>query len=88
MPDLLVRVVLEDQLFQEQERPLVVDLLPDLHACLPRVFGGEPCTLRTLSTLHDQREDKGLLEDRTGEDLFLNDDLEFESTGVGFGPKE
>lgn len=78
----------QDQLLQKQEGSLVVDLLPDLNARLPRVLGGKPGTLRTLGTLDDEREDKGLLEDGSGEDLLLNDDLEFKSTGMRFGPEE
>lgn len=85
---LLVSVVLQDQLFQEQEGPLVVDLLSDLHTSLPRVLGSEPSTLGTLRTLYDQHEDKCLLEDCAREDLLLDDDFEFESTGVGLGPEE
>lgn len=40
--------VLDDELFEVQESPLVRDLLPDLDDCLPCVFRGE---LRTVGTL-------------------------------------
>jgi len=36
---LLVSVVLQDQLLQPQESPLMRDLLPDLHTSLPCVLG-------------------------------------------------
>jgi hypothetical protein len=71
-----VGVVLEDQLFQEQESPLVVDLLSNLHARLPCVFSGQSGTLRALSSLNDQGQNKGLLENGSGKDLLLDDDLE------------
>lgn len=79
-------VVLKDQLLEEQESPLVVDLLPDLHTGFPRVLRGQSGTLRTLSTLYDKGQDESLLKDCSRKDFLLNDDLQFESTRMRFGP--
>lgn len=81
-------IVLQDELFEVQECPLVVDFLSDLNTRFPCVLRGESSTLGTLGTLNDEREDKSLLQDGTGKNLFLNDDLELDSTRVRLGPEE
>lgn len=69
---LLVSVVLQDQLFEEQERPLVVDLLSHLHTGLPCILRSQPGTIGTLSTVNDQEQDKRLLQDGVGQDFLLD----------------
>jgi hypothetical protein len=66
----------------------MIDLLPDLHTSPPSVLRGETSTLGTLSSLHDQGKDESLLQDCTGEDLLLDDDFQFETSGVRLGPEE
>lgn len=65
----LVGVVLEDELLEIQERPLVVDLLADLDERTPRVLGGETSALGTLSSLNEVLDFEDLLEDGGGEHL-------------------
>jgi hypothetical protein len=84
----LVRVMLQDQLLEEQERPLVRDLLPDLDGRLPRILRGQLCTSRTLPSLHHQREDKRLLQHGIRQHLFLNRNLDFDTSRVRLGPYE
>jgi len=85
---LLVSIVLQNQLLEEQESPLVVYLLPDLHTGLPGVLRGQSGTLRTLGTLYDKSQDESLLQHRSRQDFLLNDNLQLESTRMGFGPEE
>ena len=84
----LVRVVLQDQLLQPQERPLVRDLLPNLHTCLPGVLRRQSGTSRTLSSVHDERKLKRLLQDRVRQDLLLDRDLELDTPRVRLSPDE
>lgn len=66
---ILVGVVLEDELLEVEERPLVVDLLANLHERAPGVLGGETSALGALSSLDDVLDFEDLLEDGGGEDL-------------------
>lgn len=72
-------VVLQNQLFEEQERPLVVDFLSDLHTGLPSVLCSQPGTIRALSTMDDEEQDERLLQDGVGEDFLLDRNLDLES---------
>jgi len=58
---LLVSIMLQDQLLQPQERPLVRNLLPDLNTGLPGVLRCQFRTCRTLSSMNNEREDECLL---------------------------
>lgn len=59
--NLLVGIVLQNQLLQPQERPLVRNLLPDLDTSFPCVLGGQLGTCGTLTSVDDEGEDEGLL---------------------------
>lgn len=80
--------MLQDQLFQPQEGPLMRHLLPDLHRRLPRILRRELGARRTLASVHDKDEHERLLEDRIRQDLLLNGDLDFNPAGMGFCPDE
>lgn len=69
---IFLRSVLQNQLFEEQERPLVRHLLSNLYQSLPGVLRSQFCTVRTLAVLHEVLDLKDLLEDRSGEDFFLD----------------
>jgi hypothetical protein len=58
---LLVSIMLQDQLLQPQERPLVRNLLPNLNTGLPSVLRCQFRTCRTLSSVYNKREDECLL---------------------------
>jgi hypothetical protein len=58
---LLVGIMLQDQLLQPQERPLVRNLLPDLHTSFPGVLRCQFRTCRTLSSVNNKGEDECLL---------------------------
>lgn len=59
----LVGIVLQNQLLEVQERPLVVDLLANLNQRAPGVLGGEPSAFRALRTLNDVFDFEYLLQD-------------------------
>lgn len=65
----LVHAVLEDELLEVQERPLVVDFLSDLDEGTPGVLGGQPRALLALSALDDVLDLEDLLQNRSREDL-------------------
>lgn len=65
----LVGVVLEDELLEVEERPLVVDLLSHLDKRAPRVLGRQTRALRALRTLDEVLDLKNLLQNRRREDL-------------------
>ena len=68
----LLRSVLEDELLEEEERPLVRNLLPDLHESLPSVLRGQLRAVGALAVLNEELDLKDLLQDRRGQDLLLN----------------
>jgi hypothetical protein len=86
MVNLLVGVMLQDQLLQPQERPLVRNLLPNLHTSLPSVLCRQSRTCRALSSVDNKRQDECLLQDSVGQNLFLDGDLDLDSSRMGFGP--
>jgi len=55
--------VFEDKLLEEQEGALMRDFLSDLNEGSPSVFGGDPCTVRTLCVLDEELDLKDLLKD-------------------------
>lgn len=66
---ILVHAVLEDELLEVQERPLVVDFLSDLDEGTPGVLGGQPRALLALGALDDVFDLEDLLQNRSREDL-------------------
>ena len=56
--------MLEDELLEEKEGPLVRDFLADLDKSFPGVFRREPRAIGTLGILHNVLDLKDLLEDR------------------------
>jgi hypothetical protein len=78
--------MLQDQLLQPQESPLVRDLLPNLHTSLPSVLCRQSCTRGTLSSVNNECQDESLLQYRVGQNFLLNGDLDLDSSGMGFGP--
>ena len=64
-----IRAVLEDELLEVVERPLVVDLLPDLHQRPPRVLRRQPRAVGTLPVLDHELDLEDLLQDRRGQHL-------------------
>jgi hypothetical protein len=81
-------IMFQDQLLQQQECPLMRNLLSNLHHRLPSVLRRQLGTRRTLTCMHYEGEDESLLEDGMGEDFFLDGDFQFYTSGMGFGPDE
>lgn len=83
---LLVGIMLQDQLLQPQERPLVRDLLPNLHTSLPCVLRRQSRTCWTLTGVDNERKDECLLQDGIGQNFLLDSDLDLDSSRMGFCP--
>lgn len=66
---ILLRTMLQDKLFEKQERAFVRDLLTDLNERLPRVLRGEFSTVGALGMLNEVLDLKNLLENGGGENL-------------------
>lgn len=81
-------VMLQNQLLQPQESPLVSDLLSDLHTRFPCILGCQFCTCGTLTSVDHEGEDECLLENRVGENFLLDSDFDLDSSGVRFCPDE
>ena len=60
----LVSIVLQDELLEVQESPLVRHLLPDLYLRFPGILGCQSRTVWTLTILDDVLDLKHLLQDR------------------------
>ncbi|TYZ67814.1 hypothetical protein PybrP1_005624 [[Pythium] brassicae (nom. inval.)] len=88
-PDrVLVRLVLENDLLEAQERALVLRLLADLHERPPRVV---PVLLHAVRALHapdHKRHDARVLDDRVVEHLALQRELHLDALRVRLGPDE
>lgn len=69
LESVLVHAVLEDELLEVQERPLVVDFLSDLDEGTPGVLGGQPRALLALGALDDVLDLEDLLQHCSREDL-------------------
>jgi hypothetical protein len=65
----LLDAVLEDELLEEEEGPLVRDLLSDLDDRFPRVLGGEAGTVRALGVLDQELDLEYLFEDGGSQNL-------------------
>lgn len=61
LASLLVSIMLQDQLLQPQECPLMRDLLSDLHTSLPCVLCCQSSTCGTLPGVDNERKDESLL---------------------------
>lgn len=85
---ILLRAVLQDQLLQEQERPLVWDLLPDLHQCLPCVLRRQLRAIRTLTVLYEVLDLEDLLENGGRQDFFLDGERDAETFRMRLRPDE
>lgn len=83
-----MRIVLQDQLLQPQERPLVRDLLSDLYARLPSVLRCQLGTTWALTGVDDQSQDERLLKDSVCQDLLLDRHFHLDSSGMWFSPHE
>jgi len=64
-----MRMVLEDELFEEQERSFMWHLLSYLDHRLPCVLRRKLSAVRTLAVLHNILNLEHLLDDRRGEHL-------------------
>jgi hypothetical protein len=78
--------MLQDQLLQPQERPLVRNLLPNLHTRFPCVLRCQFRTCGTLSSVNNKCKDECLLQDGVGQNFLLNSDLDLDSPRMRFGP--
>ena len=85
---LLGRVVLDDQLLEEQERALVVDSLSKLHLRDPQVRRVGLLAVVALEVHDHELDDEALLEERAVEHLLLDGQLDLDALGVGLGPDE
>jgi hypothetical protein len=65
----LLDAVLEDELLEEEEGPLVRDLLSDLDDRFPRVLGGEAGTVQALGVLDQELDLEYLFEDGGSQNL-------------------
>ena len=81
-------VVFQDELFEEEERFLVADLLPDLDDGLPRLPGRRHVAVVAELVGHDVLDGKLLLQDKLGELLLLYLQLDLDPLGMGLGPDE
>ncbi len=69
--------MLQNELFQEQERPFVGHFLSDLNKCFPGIFGSELSAIRALTVLYQIFYLEDLFQDRVGENLVaISADLE------------
>mmetsp|Transcript_17295 Transcript_17295/g.16499 ORF Transcript_17295/g.16499 Transcript_17295/m.16499 type:complete len:219 (-) Transcript_17295:382-1038(-) len=88
-PDrLLSRIVLQDQLLQEQECSLVIHSLSNLDLGHPGVRGVVLLTFITLNIVQLKLDDESLLQESVIGDLFLDSQLYFDPVGVGLCPHE
>ena len=73
-----VRLVLEDELLQEEKGTLVVDLLANLDDGAPRVVRSNHVAIHALEVVDDELNDKHLLQDDAGEYLLLYGELDLQ----------
>jgi len=84
----LVRAVLEDELLEVQERALVRDFLPDLHAGAPGVVGVGLCAVGALVVVLRVLDFERLLHYRALVELRLHRDLDFYASAMRLRPDE
>ena len=85
---LFVRVMLQDQLFQVEESPFVVNSLSDLHLRNPSMRRVGLFTVVALEVRHNEFNLERLLEKGARLDFFLDSQLDFDASGVWFSPNE
>ncbi len=83
-----VRLVLEDQLFQQEKRALVRHLLPHLHGGTPHVGRVRLGAVAALLVGDDVNHLEALLHQDAVGDGVLDCDLDFDAARVGFCPDE
>lgn len=85
---ILVRAILQHQLLQVEERPLVRHLLSNLNCSSERMVGKALHAVRTLLCRNHVLHLEGLLDNRALESLLLDRDLDLDTPRVGFSPDE
>lgn len=85
---ILMGAILQDQLLEVEERPLVWHLLPNLNDGSEGMVGETLHTVRALLCGNDVFDLECLLDDGALEGLLLDGDLDFNAARVGFGPDE
>jgi len=85
---LLSRVVLDDQLFKEQEGALVVDALPDLNLGDPQMWSVGLLAVIALEVNNYELNHEALLEESSVENLLLHGQFDLQALRVGLGVKE
>lgn len=83
---LAVRTVLEDELLQVKESPLVIHPLPDLHDRCPCVVCECRGAVIALLVPDDEGNDHCLLQDSPVPNLFLDGELKLQTPTMGFCP--
>mmetsp|Transcript_12425 Transcript_12425/g.31512 ORF Transcript_12425/g.31512 Transcript_12425/m.31512 type:complete len:207 (-) Transcript_12425:253-873(-) len=84
--DFLVGIVLQDQLFQVEERTLVIHLLSGLANCNPGMLCLRFLALGTHVCVDDIFDYKSLLQDSATIYLFLHCQLHFQAPAMGLCP--
>lgn len=84
----LSSVVLQNELFKEQEGSLVLYILSDLHLTMPQVRGIGFLARIALKVLDYKFDNENLLQKSSTEDVLLNGQLDLESLGVSLSPDE
>jgi hypothetical protein len=85
---LLVRLVLQNQLFQEKERALVLHTLSYLNLGSPSMGSPSLLTIITLRILNNKFYTECLLQHRVVLDLLLNCELELNPATVRLRPNK
>lgn len=85
---IFVRAVLQDQLLQVEERPLVRYFLPNLNDSSESMMGEAFHAVRTLLCSDHVFHLKCLLNDCALKCFLLNCDLDLDTARMGFGPDE
>jgi len=86
--DFCCGVVLQNELFQEQECSLVTNLLSDLHLTLPQMGSISSLACIALQVCNHEFNDECLLKKCSSNNFLLNGSLDLESSGMSFSPNE
>lgn len=84
----LLGIVLQNQLFQEQKRSFVLNLLPDLHLCLPKMGRVSLLAIIALKIGDNEIDDECLLKISSTFYFLLNSNSDLQSFRVGLGPNK
>lgn len=85
---LFLRIALENQLLEEQERSFVIDILANLHLTLPQMGRVRTLAVIALQIHDDEFDDERLLQQSAIHDFPLHGELHLETTRVGLRPDE